>query len=128
MKLKEGMYIRFKRYTGAVSIGQIFDVDIDKYNFCLSIDLGNSRLLFFDKEDIVKYSFDLIDLIEVGDYVNGYKVIDVIDFDIYGKKITDREIVIDKLGYTAYRRTILSNADIKSVVTKEMFEKSEFYV
>lgn len=32
-----------------------------------------------NRADILKHSFDIIDLIEKGDYVNGYKVINVIN-------------------------------------------------
>ena len=116
MEIKEGMYIRFKRYTGVVSIGQIFDVDIDKYNFCLSIDLGNSRLLFFDKENIVKYSFSLINLIEVGDYVNGVEVEEINDKEIM---LVDTHLWIDKE---------VANRLIESIVTKEQFESMKYIV
>src|SRR5574344_581733 len=63
------------------------------------------------KDNISKASFNLIDLIEIGDYVNGSKVIDI---------RTDEELEIgvesDNLIYH-----YIQNKDIKSVLTKEQF-------
>ncbi len=62
----------------------------------------------YDKENIIKSSPNIIDLIEVGDYVNGERVINIIKKYKY-LEVSDEEIVIDE-------------KDIKSIVTKEQFE------
>ena len=68
--------------------------------------------------DIVKHSFNIIDLIEVGDYVNGAKVIKI-DCGYY--VITDEKsaYALNK-SYTDYQ--------IKSIVTKEQFESIKYEV
>lgn len=63
-----------------------------------------------------KPSYDIIDLIEVGDYVNGEKIIDL-DLGTTGKTI----------------RLFTSESDInieniKSIVTKEQFEQMKYEV
>ena len=60
-----------------------------------------------------KFSFNIIDLIEVGDYVNGWKVLYWTD----GTKIVDD-------GYA----TNLDKIGIKSIVTKEQFSAMEYKV
>ncbi|MBR1386258.1 MAG: hypothetical protein IJ568_05470 [Bacilli bacterium] len=59
----------------------------------------------------------LLNLIEVGDYVNGLKVIDIVENDIY---ISDY--------YAKSYIGLVKVKDIKSIVTKEMFEKMEYKV
>lgn len=77
-----------------------------------------------DIEDIVKHSKNIIDLLEVGDYVNGKLVIEhahtgelyvVYDY-VGGKGITTCE------GY--YNR--LKDEEIENVVTKEQFSQIEY--
>lgn len=64
--------------------------------------------------DVVKHSFNIIDLIEVGDYVNGSPVIDVYE---------DHICVID-FG----RSEDLYEDDINLIVTKEMMASMEYKV
>lgn len=73
---------------------------------------------------IVKHSFNIIDLIEEGDYVNGYKIIRIDEID--GKD--NRKIfVIFKNGDMDFVQ-IWENEDIKSIVTKEQFKSIEYEV
>ena len=78
--------------------------------------------------EIVKSSPSIIDLIEVGDYVNGSKVINI---SIIGKdkekwvwveqmEDTDNIYGDDYVGY--------NNEQIKSIVTKQCFESMEYKV
>ena len=78
------------------------------------------------RKDIIKASHNIIDLIEVGDYVNGSKVIDI---SIIGKdkekwvwveqmEDTDNKYGDDYVGY--------NNEQIKSIVTKEQFESIKY--
>ena len=77
------------------------------------------------KNTITKSSPDIIDLIEVGDYVNGYLVY----------KIKENCVMV---GYKCFKtefnneedflyQTIYAN-EIKSIVTKEMFANAEYRV
>lgn len=72
---------------------------------------------------MVNCSFDIIDLIEVGDYVNGTEVVEKY-LDQKSKKW------ILKGGYHPdYAPHIYySNSEIKSIVTKEQFESMEYEV
>jgi len=70
---------------------------------------------------IIKSSPNIIDLIEVGDYVNGYKITDYTEIDKYN----DEKILYADLSseYIAIHEN-----EIKSIVTKEMFESMEYKV
>ena len=57
-------------------------------------------------------------LIEIGDYVNGYKVLNVLDFND-----NTRMLSLEKI----YDSNI-EEADIKSIVTKEQFESMSYKV
>ena len=90
--------------------------------------LGNGKIFenkfyyFDDGEEIVKHSKNIIDLVEVGDYVNGYKVIGVtLDPAPSGKCV---DIDCDKPSYESY----LFEEQIYSIVTKEQFASIEYKV
>lgn len=74
----------------------------------------------FKIEDIIKHSPNIIDLIEVGDYVNGERVIDIAQGEIkaiYTENIEQKLALIPK-----------TNKDIKSIVTKQQMEAMEYKV
>lgn len=82
---------------------------------------------------ITKHSKNIIDLIEVGDYVNGYKVLDKQD-SIYENS---KRILIYRNQKERYERWIYiqeydgkihTQDDIKSIVTKEQFKAVEYEV
>lgn len=70
------------------------------------------------KEHIINVSYNIIDLIEVGDYVNGEKVDEVVNRD-------DFKCVI---YYYPYNEEYCGENEIKSIVTKEQFEKMKYEV
>lgn len=77
---------------------------------------------FGDDKIIIKSSPNIIDLIEVGDYVNGYKV----DFTNIENKLTYEE---KNIGfYDGDGDITLFENDIKSIVTKEIFSSIEYEV
>ena len=80
--------------------------------------LSNDFYYFNIGEEIVKHSKDIIDLIEVGDYVNGEKIIEILDKNetYNGKKLV------------CSIRTNFGEEDIKTVVTKELFKSIEYEV
>lgn len=87
-------------------------------------------LILFEKDSlceykslnsIVKHSKNIIDLIEVGDYVNGYKVSD--------KESTLLCTNVKGIDRSGYHIPISQYGDgIKSIVTKEMFSSMEYKV
>ncbi|MEE0929557.1 MAG: hypothetical protein UIM53_00995 [Acutalibacteraceae bacterium] len=69
---------------------------------------------------IVKHSKNIIDLIECGDYVNGCKVISILNGFVEGTmeiKLLNGDII--------YRHHL---EDIKSIVTKELFSSLEYII
>lgn len=71
------------------------------------------------KLDIVNHSKNIIDLIEVGDYVNGVKVANC------GKGVFVRRIVQLENNYVI---TNVDDCKVRSIVTKEMFLNAEYKV
>lgn len=65
------------------------------------------------KKDIINASYNIIDLIEVGDYVNGRKI----DF------ISEDTLYSDYNNADYY---YFEKEDIKSIVTREQFESMEY--
>lgn len=75
---------------------------------------------------IVKHSKQLMDLIEVGDYINGYKVINIIKNKINNNKL----IAVGNMDYefeTVKELTetngikLLGNKDIQTIPTRESY-------
>ena len=117
MKLEVGMYVRTKHYNHIPSyISKIIKIT-DDY-----VKLENQKDTHYswEKEDILKASHNIIDLIEVGDYVNGYKVslrgydyADFVQCDYPVENGTTNH-------YKFYEQAI------KSIVTKEQFSSMEY--
>lgn len=77
--------------------------------------------------EIIKSSPNIIDLIEVGDYVNGCKIIEL-STNIDGKVLyLETDITEFDNVYACGHINIYEN-DIKSIVTKEMFSSVEYRV
>ena len=110
MELKVGMYVRTKD-TGFCKIVKRLELD------GLYTDKGFNII-----SNILKSSFNIIDLIEVGDYVNGYKVIRVDEkCNLYPKTI--------KAIFNSKKDMFdIFEKDIKSIVTKEQFASMEYKV
>ena len=75
------------------------------------------------KDIVVKHSKNIIDLIEVGDYINGHLVVEI-SKNAYNQKLVITE-VDGKDG--AIRHHYLERS-IKNVVTHEQFESIEYKV
>ena len=120
MELKVGMYVRTKKgigrvteYTKHESWGYIVKV-LGQYS-CYT-HTSNGEL-----SDVIKSGDNLIDLIEVGDYVNGKRVYNISIVD--GLKYLDVEVE-DYLSDIPF-----INADqITSIVTKEQFASVKYEV
>lgn len=118
MELKEGMYVRYTR--GAINgyvplrIAKI----IDKNNDLLKLD--NNNEIF--ESDVVKASDNLIDLIELGDYVNGDLVTFISSNPQKNQRGKHRIILND--SYSLFNK----HDDIKSIVTKEQFNSVKYEV
>ena len=129
MKLEVGMYVRTK-------VGKIAKI-INKYDNSGSLHkenfvwvLDDSSVLALHSQKVVKASYNIIDLIEVGDYVNGYKVVDF--SETYFNGVDRREkpkriglkVINGKFDYENY----IEADEIKDIVTKEQFESMKYEV
>ena len=126
MKFEEGMYVKYTRGTinGYVPprIAKIIDCSD---NDLIKIDNGQIIL----RNDILKSSKNIIDLVGVGDFVNGMRII--------AKDSDNRLYVAEDLGQPydrefsngCFEYTLLDkNFEIKSVVTKEQFDSIKYEV
>lgn len=130
MKLEAGMYVRTK-WGIARLIGECwgdFGGDLAYAVDCCLQPIDETKIF---KEDIIgEPSFNPIDLIKVGDYVNGEKVIAL------EKDIDKRNIYPSNIGakiFTDYEMQGnwyfgIQEKDIKSIVTKEQFESMEYRI
>jgi hypothetical protein len=124
MEINVGDYVRTKNKTFQPSqIAKIVGMEKDsgyknQYYITLDHNLIPDYEFHIYKEDIDKSSENIIDLIQVGDYVNGSKVIDI---------RTDEELEIgvesDNLIYH-----YIQNKDIKSILTHEQFEANAYKI
>ena len=121
MELKKGMYVRTKKGIGRVtkctkheSWGYIVKV-LGQYS-CYA-HTSNGEL-----SDVIKASNNLIDLIEVGDYVNGDLVTFISSNPQKNQKGKHRIILND--SYSLFG----TYENIKSIVTKEQFESQKYIV
>lgn len=131
MKLEIGMYVRFKK--GKITyVRQLLEV-IHNYE---EFDVYRTAGEYFDYEekdyfDIVypneiigKPSYNIIDLIEKRDYVNGIKITLIHEPSLANcnKRIVYAE---DEKGYLI---EMFDENDIKSIVTHEQFESMKYEV
>ena len=124
MKLEVGTYVRTKdgiiaktkteHYEDGDSELGYFD-----YVYYKTDNYYNDDTLYIFEEDIIKTSHNIIDLIEVGDYVNGRKVYQV------GYNFADEFVL--KMSESNYEDFIYPN-EIETVVTKEQFESMSYKV
>lgn len=118
-KINIGMYVRTKD-------GIIDKVIIDYNGHCASPNCECKHVScaknYYDEDNIVKASYDIMDLIKVEDYVNGYKV-SLKGYD-YAPFVQCDYLVENGTTnhYKFYKQAI------KSVVTKELFELAEYRI
>ena len=137
MKINVGDYVRTKGGNIFKIIGgntDNWEVDIS----CIQLEQieenwyesnrYNDNGYWFNEENIIKSSSNIIDLIQVGDYVNGDRV-KALKGDIESHKINNEDDVI----YTEYINDYdewcgFEEDEIKSIVTKEQFESMEYKI
>lgn len=114
-KLKVGMYYRYKEVIGKYiksELGSSYFTNQNKYGWH---EIANGG----------KFSYNIIDLIEVGDYVNGMKVT-MIAGTYHGRK--DKAIYCEHNGDENWKQVMIYDDEIKSIVTKEQFESMKYNV
>lgn len=87
------------------------------------VETSNKAIGFDIENDVVKHSKNIIDLIEVGDIVNGYKILNIENISNCQKK-----------AFTIFEKNkhehicMWSNEDIKSILTKEQYKNNCYKV
>lgn len=110
-EIKVGEYVRTKK-------GKIF-----KY--------GKGRAYLGKDNEIVKHSFNITDLIEEGDIVNGYRILDIADSIYKNSKriLIFRDAREEKWIYIQeFDGKIHTQDDIKTIITKEQMEVNQYVV
>ncbi len=120
--MTEGDYVRTKH--GIEIITDIKEwVNFQGYEKIITTDKNQYETLY-EQSEIIKSSPNIIDLIEVGDYVNGKKVVDkqyhYTDKDNYD--MGEWCIFYENVALGDYQY------DIKSIVTKEQFSCMEYKI
>ena len=119
LELKKGMYIRTNKGKIGKIIKQIDNSGSLHHNNYVWL-LDNGDVLALHSNKVKNVGFNLIDLIEVGDYVNGEKVTSAEPVD---KKDIERY-----LGFGDYDYYIHNSEDINDIVTKEQFNSMRYAV
>ena len=104
VRTKWGEIAKIKKFAGTNSCGNLYQLDIK----------GENNL--YCEGNIIKSSPNIIDLIEVGDYVNGKEIVQIINNELY----FETNDMASKISF--------KEKDIKSIVTKEMFEQMEYKI
>lgn len=130
MKLEVGMYVRTKRRTlQPPQIARIRNMSKDSgYKNQYYIELDKNLIPSYEyhiyEEDIENAKHSPIELVKVGDYVNGYKITSIQEIDKYYLK---RLLYSTDESCDSFIR-LFNNDDIKSIVTKEQFEAIQYKV
>ena len=145
MELKEGMYVRTKDGFIDKVINDYKDSCNNPNCNCKHVSCEHN---YYYEENIIKASYNLIDLIEVGDYVNGLRINSITEVDdnhdvrlvwnltTYGLRINSITEVDENHDVRLVRNLTtygdndisFSNEEIKSIVTKEQFESVKYEV
>lgn len=125
MKLEVGQFVR----TNYGKIDKILELNKSYVKGVSQKD----ELYAYDIDNIVKASYNIIDILEVGDYANGYYVSKIWEKDEITHYVNEapikrkeREIVIQAPNYGGIE--ILKNKNIKSVITHEQMEQMAYKV
>lgn len=127
MEIKVGDYVRTKNY-GICKIIDIYNedkIELDKIN------AFGIKGVCYSIENIIKSSPNIIDLIEVGDYVNEYRVMSFEDnYEYYNDEIDDMEDIEGICIVLGNEEGMfrIPPQDIKSIVTKEQFSSMEYKI
>ena len=115
MEIEVGEYVR--TFNGL--IGKVTQLT-DSGNYAIRIYNGAEYVV---RAVIAKHSKNIIDLIEVGDYVNGYKVISI---DTNAPNDCKECIELDRNN--TYEYQWISRNEIKTILTKEQYQANCYTV
>ena len=119
MKLEVGMYVRTKEgyICKILKLNEPFEDD----SYLDHNDIGSASI---QQKNVIKASHNIIDLVQIGDYINGY-IVEEIREGYKGKEVDNGTRGYDEGGeYIIWKR----NDDIKSIATKEQMEAMQYKV
>lgn len=126
MKLKVGMYVRLVNDVEDIvvinKIANVFETTI------LTENDGSIYQGEYTKENVVKASYNIIDILEVGDYVNGSEILDFeYKFIKENDNFTNFAVVTENC-YLEDTDSWILEKNIKSVITHEQIEQMAYKV
>ena len=111
-----------------LTIGRILEIHPDKKTITMAVNTNIGMLeVPIGMDNILQCEKELIDLIKVGDIVNGYTV-EKITFDVISKR---KKLLTGHWDYNWQGdETLLQfyNEDIKTIETKERIEQDCYYI
>lgn len=120
MKLEVGQFARLK--SGYIC--KIINInDFREPNMKYGVEANYLKdVMFISDDDVIKASYNIIDILEVGDYVNGFEVLRIDkECDLYPKTLKCQ--YPNNIDYFN-----IFNEDIKSVITHEQMEQMKYKV
>lgn len=126
MKLEVGQFVRTKKGTIFKIVGgnvDMWEIDID-YSYLSKCENEDYDSYAYNKNNslfeelVVKASYNIIDILEIGDYVNGLPVAKTSEY------IGTYEKYIELYGSCSD----WENEDIKSVITHEQMEQMKYKI
>ena len=133
MKLEVGKWCRTEKGTIFKIIGgnvDMWEIDID-YSYLSKCENEDYNSYAYNKNNslfedlVVKSSYNIIDILEIRDYVNGSLVVNI-NYDINLDE--DKAESISIFDYSIEGFDVLHEKDIKSIVTKEQFEQMAYKI
>lgn len=132
MKLEVGMYVRLKNDVEDIvvinKIANVFETTI------LTENDGSNYQGEYTKENVVKASYNIIDILEVGDYVNGVEITEIYEKgdSFRGNRNYNFKEKIIEVANDNYEtipvEALFTNNEIETIVTKEQFEYMEYRI
>lgn len=128
MKLKDGMYIMSNDRL-QIGIVKFIENSIPTVVVNDKVQWLQFCGIFWNRKSA---SFNIIDLIAVGDYVNGYKVVNILSNKVNGNKILVCGLEVECCSIDEFVKCekvdFITKEQIKTVVTKEKFASIEYKV
>ncbi len=126
MDLRIGMYVRFEgKINKILEIEDNYVVFDDFWTDHWADTISSMDINRFINDYEPKMSFNVIDLIEPGDYINGEKADYVVKPDMLG----DEELNEGKIHLTGHEKySFIYIKDIETIVTKEQFNDIAYKV
>lgn len=115
MKLEVGQFVRFKDKRNITYIRKIREIPQDNRYASIYLDKEANYSKGLSLKNIIKASYNIIDILEIGDYVNGCKIIK--------NTLKDGGNIVIVQGGNCF-----TNEEIKSVITHEQMEQMSYKI